>query len=188
MLFSKRIFLVFIHYLLLAFHMCCWGAWDATCGHKARDTTPSIAWRREALKEEALNDLLWEDEKDPSSISRPIHIGTVSKATLEKVLGDGVARIWASPSAYITSWSKLNWTIYAWPSRIFSIDSIFNANSESDFVSSFEQWGCKYDHFCVWFFFRWSVESDSSWYWRWKLTKGMLPAIYLGGIENRDEW
>ena len=22
----------------------CWGAWDTTCGHKAKDTTPSIAW------------------------------------------------------------------------------------------------------------------------------------------------
>ena len=28
-----------------------------TCGHKAKDITPSIAWRREALKEETLDDL-----------------------------------------------------------------------------------------------------------------------------------
>ena len=32
----------------------CWGAWDNTCGHKAKDITPSIAWRREAWKEDAL--------------------------------------------------------------------------------------------------------------------------------------
>ena len=30
---------------------------NTTCGHKAKDITPSIAWRREALKEEALDDL-----------------------------------------------------------------------------------------------------------------------------------
>ena len=24
----------------------CWGAWDTTCGHKAKDITPSITWRR----------------------------------------------------------------------------------------------------------------------------------------------
>ena len=30
----------------------CWGAWDTTCPHKAKDSTPSIAWRREAWKEE----------------------------------------------------------------------------------------------------------------------------------------
>ena len=32
----------------------CWGAWDTTCRHKAKDVTPSLAWRREAWKEEAL--------------------------------------------------------------------------------------------------------------------------------------
>ena len=30
---------------------------DTTCGLKAKDITPSIAWRREAWKEEALDDL-----------------------------------------------------------------------------------------------------------------------------------
>ena len=29
----------------------CWGAWDTTCWHKARDITPTIAWRREAQRE-----------------------------------------------------------------------------------------------------------------------------------------
>jgi len=28
----------------------CWEAWDTTCRHKAKDITPSIAWRREAWK------------------------------------------------------------------------------------------------------------------------------------------
>ena len=35
------------------------GASDTTCGHKAKDITPSIAWRRKAWKEEALDDLPW---------------------------------------------------------------------------------------------------------------------------------
>ena len=29
----------------------CWGAWNTTCGHEAKDITPLIAWRREAWKE-----------------------------------------------------------------------------------------------------------------------------------------
>ena len=29
----------------------CWGARDTTCGHRAKDITPSIAWMREAWKE-----------------------------------------------------------------------------------------------------------------------------------------
>ena len=48
----------------------CWGAWNTTCGHKARRITPSIAWRREAWKEEALDDLPWQDERGPSSVRR----------------------------------------------------------------------------------------------------------------------
>ena len=36
-----------------------WRAWDTSCGHKAKDITPSTAWRREAGKEEALSDLSW---------------------------------------------------------------------------------------------------------------------------------
>ena len=32
----------------------CWGAWDIACGHKTKDITPTVAWMREARKEEAL--------------------------------------------------------------------------------------------------------------------------------------
>ena len=46
----------------------CWGAWDTTSGHKAKDITLSIAWRREAWKEKALDDLPWKAESGPSSI------------------------------------------------------------------------------------------------------------------------
>ena len=50
----------------------CLEAWDTTCWHKAKDITPSIARRREAWKEEALDDLPWKDERGPSSIRRTL--------------------------------------------------------------------------------------------------------------------
>ena len=40
-----------------------------------------------------------------------IDTGTVSKATLGKLLRDGVERIWAFPSAWIPSWIELNWNV-----------------------------------------------------------------------------
>ena len=52
----------------------CWGAWDTTCVHKANDITPSIAWRREAWKEEALDYFPWKDERGPSSIRRTLEL------------------------------------------------------------------------------------------------------------------
>ena len=42
-----------------------WGTWDTTCWHKSKDSTPSIAWRRQAWKLEALDDLAWKDERGP---------------------------------------------------------------------------------------------------------------------------
>ena len=51
-----------------------WEAWDTTCGHKAKDITPLIAWRREALQEEVLDNLSWEDERGPSSIRQTLEL------------------------------------------------------------------------------------------------------------------
>ena len=75
----------------------CWEAWDTTCGHKAKDITPSIAWRREAWKEEALDDFPLKGRE--RAIVSQANIGTVSKAILGKPQRDGVERIWAFPSA-----------------------------------------------------------------------------------------
>ena len=50
----------------------CWEAWDTTCGHKAKDITPLITWRREALKKKVLDDLPWKDERGPSSIRQTL--------------------------------------------------------------------------------------------------------------------
>ena len=60
-----------------------------------------IARRREALKEEALDDLPSKDER--GAIVNQMKIGTVSKATLGKLLRDGVERALAFRSAYIPS-------------------------------------------------------------------------------------
>ena len=54
--------------------MKCWGAWDTTCGHKAKDTTPSIAWRKEAWEEEVLDDLPWNDDREPSLIRQTLEL------------------------------------------------------------------------------------------------------------------
>ena len=43
------------------------------------------------------------------AIVNQTNIGTVSKATLGKLLRDGVECIWAFPSAWISSWTELNW-------------------------------------------------------------------------------
>ena len=61
-------------------------AWDTTCRLKAKDTTPLIAWRREALKDEALDDLPWFLKGRERAIINQMKIGTVSKATLEEIL------------------------------------------------------------------------------------------------------
>ena len=67
----------------------------------------SVCLKREAWKEEALDSLPWKDERGPSSI---IDIGTVLKATLERILRDRMEHIWAFPSTYLPSWTELNWT------------------------------------------------------------------------------
>ena len=50
----------------------CWGAWDTTCVYKAKDIKPSIAWRRKAWKEEALDDLPLKCERGPWSVRRTV--------------------------------------------------------------------------------------------------------------------
>ena len=75
-------------------------------GHKSEDITLSIPWRREAWKEEVPNDLLWKDEREPSSV----------KGTLElfqrRCWGNFWETEWAFPSTQIPSWTelKLTWT------------------------------------------------------------------------------
>ena len=69
----------------------CWGAWDTTCRHKAKDITPLI-WRREVWKEEALDDLPWKDERGSSSMRRTLEL-------FQKQCWGNVWEIWAFPSA-----------------------------------------------------------------------------------------
>ena len=81
----------------------CWGAWDTTCGYKARDITPSIAWRREAWKEKALDIFLIRTRQGHSQSNTE----TVSKATLRKLLRDRVEHIWVFQAHRYHL--KLNW-------------------------------------------------------------------------------
>ena len=84
----------------------CWGAWDTTCGHKAKDTTPSIAWRREACKEETLDDLPWKDERGPSSVRRTL------KLFQKKRSGNFWTTGWSACGFFRALWYHLdlNWT------------------------------------------------------------------------------
>ena len=90
----------------------CWEAWDITCGHKAKDITPLIAWRRKALKEEVLDNLPWKDQWGPSSI----------RWTLESFQRQHWGNFWEMGwSAYGLFWAhryhlELNWT--DWRNRL----------------------------------------------------------------------
>ena len=41
----------------------CWGSWDTTCGHKAKDITPLIAWRRETYLKRKCSEIFLETER-----------------------------------------------------------------------------------------------------------------------------
>ena len=59
---------------------------------RAQSQGPSIAWRRGSARRSSL-------KGRERAIVNQTNIGTVSKATLGKLLRDGVQRIWAFPSA-----------------------------------------------------------------------------------------
>ena len=52
----------------------CWGAWDSTCGHKAKDITPLIAWRRKAWKVETFYNFPSKDQKGPKLMRWPLEL------------------------------------------------------------------------------------------------------------------
>ena len=93
-----------------------WEAWDTipaevlrnlrhSCRHKAKDITLLIAWRREAWKEEALDNLPWKDERGPSAI----------KQTLEQFQRQHQENLWETHwNAHGLFWAhryylELNW-------------------------------------------------------------------------------
>ena len=80
----------------------CWEAWDTICGHEAKAITPLIAWRREALKEEVLDNLSWKYERGPS-LNR-----WILELFQRQPLRDWVECIWAFPSTLIPSWTELH--------------------------------------------------------------------------------
>ena len=85
----------------------CWGAWDTTCGHKAKDITPLIACRREAWKEETLDDLPWKGERGPSSVRRTLElIQTVSVFTFLITLSRNAICTLVMRSSCAVNWSR----------------------------------------------------------------------------------
>ena len=74
----------------------CWGAWDTTCGHKAKAVTPSIAGR----KETALHSLPWKDERGMLSIGQTWNWGkgyigeTHERWGIDNILNCTVTCVW----------------------------------------------------------------------------------------------
>ena len=91
----------------------CWGAWDTTYGHKAKDITPLITWRREAMIEEALDDLLRKDERGTSSIRRTL------KPFQRQRWGNFWEMGWSEYGFFraLTYHLELNWTQPNWTVR-----------------------------------------------------------------------
>ena len=85
----------------------CWEASDATSRHKAKDITTLTACRRKVLKEEALDDLHWKDERGQLSI----------RQTLEPFQRQCWGNFWETGwstygffRAQTPSWTELDWT------------------------------------------------------------------------------
>ena len=132
----------------------CWVAWDTSCGHKAKDITPSIAWRREAHKEEDIS--FWKDEKEPCWV-RP---------ALELLPRRHWGKFWETgksaygfffPGAWRPSWRELNWSMsisfrckcypvsafilrMKWNHEICDATLWWNRFSVSDFSGRWVQW------------------------------------------------
>ena len=82
----------------------CWGAWDTTCWHKAKDITQPITCWRGVKSGNAQQSSLEGPEK---AAVHDVNTGIVSKATLGTFLRDWVEHRWAFPSAWTPSWTKL---------------------------------------------------------------------------------
>ena len=97
-------------------HGSLWQLADHSSGHKAKAITPSIARRREALREEALDDLLWEVESGPSSVRRTLE--PFQSRHWEK---GSERRIGAHMRISVRIDTILNWTEPFWTSGYLSI-------------------------------------------------------------------
>ena len=87
----------------------CGEAWDINCGQKAKAITPSIAWRREAWKEKALDDLPWKDETGPSSIRRTLEPFQRQRRKTSERQG-GAHMGFSERTDAILNWTELNGT------------------------------------------------------------------------------
>ena len=94
-----------------------------TCGHTAKDITPSIARRREAWKEEALDDLSLKGRE--RAIVNQTNIGTVSRATLGKLLRE------VHKDFFRAHRTELNWTVTLGLVGIRNLCSMQDGNYQS---------------------------------------------------------
>ena len=83
----------------------CWGAWNTTCRHKAKNITLLIPWRRQALKEEVFNDLPWKYQRGPLSNKPWNYLKSTLKETWE--MGRSTYRF-SQHIDTILNWSALN--------------------------------------------------------------------------------
>ena len=78
--------------------------WAQSQGHRTIDHLEERGMERGSTQWSSWK--VWE-----RAIVNQMNIGTISKATLRKLLRDGVERLWAFPSAQIPSWTELNWPL-----------------------------------------------------------------------------
>ena len=89
----------------------CWEAWDTTCGHRAKDITSSIAWRREVWKEEARDDLRWQDERGPASVRRTLELFQRQRWGNFRETGWSAYGLFRAHRYHLElNWTELNWT------------------------------------------------------------------------------
>ena len=101
----------------------CWAAW----GHKAKNITPSVAWRREVWTEEAVDDLPWKDERRPPS----------TRQTLELFQRQHPGNLW-----------EMGWSAYMGFSK--HIETVLNWTEPNKALSSMTAKNTHQQHVLVW--------------------------------------
>ena len=90
-----------------------WGASDTTCGHKAKNSIPSVAWRERGVERGSARRSSFKGRE--RAIVSQTYIATVSKATLGTIL-----RRWSAYGLFRahTYYLELKWIELNWPKRI----------------------------------------------------------------------
>ena len=84
----------------------CWGAWNTTCRHKAKDITPSVTWMRDAGKRKR-STIFLERMRKGNSQSDEHWNGFKGNFGQISDFWDGVECTGAFSCAWIPSWTEL---------------------------------------------------------------------------------